>query len=99
MAQIVNRTKAPLGFSIVGDVYRTKEYRTVIPGKDGAPPEVVAHEVQERRTGHVKSVLLPPSVDGQQGVLDLDREDLKNLKQQEGFMAAVKRGDINITEH
>lgn len=100
MAQIENRTKAHMVFSVLGEKTRKKSYRTVVPpAKAGDAPQVVDHEVEEVSEGPVKTITVPPSLVGSRGLLDLDRNDLKQLKKQDDFMNFVKSGDIVILEH
>lgn len=101
MAEILNNTPSHQVFSLMGEVSVSKTYKTVIPGKNGEPPEVVPHTVAEVRTKPVKTVIVPPNVrkDGLDGVLTLDKDELKQLKSQPEFMAAVTNRTITITNH
>lgn len=97
MAQIENRTQAPFIVSVRGVKTRKRSYKQVIPSDKG--PQVVEHEVEEISEGPVKQYVIPPTVGGQRGLLDLDRDDLKQLKTQDDFMNFVKSGTLAITEH
>jgi hypothetical protein len=97
MAQIENRTQAPFVVYVRGEKTRKRSYKQVIPSDKG--PQVVEHEVEETSEGPIKQLVIPPTVGGNRGLLDIERDELKQLKTQADFMDFVKSGTLAITEH